>query len=199
MRPGVRIRASRWCRARRRCTATWRRCWRGQGTCCRWSRPPGRPTATPATAWPATSPSGEWEIAAVLFVPTPLHLPPHGAHSPSNCRPYCNSPMSSSRPQFLRHFILRGLSARTRDCCVLKLAHLTSHMSIFCINFAAAAGHSRGAGTTAACAAASSAVPAAARACCCRPSSGRRSQPAPAPPAPRCWSRCSPSSQVCSY
>lgn len=40
------------------CTATWRRCWPAPGTCCRWSRPSGCPTATAATARPAASPSG---------------------------------------------------------------------------------------------------------------------------------------------
>ena len=58
------------------------------------------------------------------------------------------------------------------------------------------AGHSHGGGTTAGCAAASSAAPAAGRGCCCRPSSGRRSPRAPVAPAPRCWSRSSPSWRV---
>lgn len=120
MRPGVRIRVSRWCRARRRCTATWRRCWRGREICCRWSRPPGRPTATPATAWPATSPSGERESVAVLFVPTPLRLPPHGAHKLSNCRPYRNSQCRSSTPpnSFIISFSEGCLRAQEiAECC----------------------------------------------------------------------------------
>jgi hypothetical protein len=80
----------RWCPPRRRCTATWRRCWLDRATCCRWSPPPGCPTATRATAPPAASPSGAgrksrlrlWRTryhSALLSLEPPEWVP--GSHS----------------------------------------------------------------------------------------------------------------------